>query len=366
MKSLAAILVELNAPLEVAEIEIPKLDVGQVLVEVHASGICGAQLGEIAGVKGPDRYLPHLLGHEGSGVVLEIGPGVSFVKPGDHVVMHWVKGAGIQAGPPKYSWDGKLVNAGWVTTFNQYAVVSENRLTPIAEDIPFEIASLFGCAVTTGFGIVNKVASVRIGESVAVLGVGGVGQMVVRASVMVSAHPIIAIDLHDHKLEMALQLGATHAINTSQSNAGEELARIVGVPDTQVVRGKPSDRKVSNIGHQHGVDVFVENTGNVSMIELAYSMTRARVGRTVLVGVPSYDEDISIHTLPLHFGQVLTGVEGGDTVPGEDIPRYLDLYRQGKLDLDNAVTHRYPLSEINTAIEKMRHGEVGRCVLSTN
>src|SRR5437870_13208808 len=117
MRFRAAILERLNAPLVLDEIEVPALDCGQVLVQVHCSGICGAQLGEISGVKGPDKFLPHLLGHEGGAVVVDVGPGVTQVKPGDHVVMHWRKGAGIHARPASYTWDGRKVNAGWVTTF---------------------------------------------------------------------------------------------------------------------------------------------------------------------------------------------------------------------------------------------------------
>ena len=124
----AAILVEQNQPLVVDSIGLPDfLDVGQVLVQLQVSGICGSQLGEISGVKGPDHYLPHLMGHEGFATVIEIGPGVKHVKPGDSVVLHWRRGAGIQADPPKYRWNGQLLNAGWVTTFNRHAVVSENR-----------------------------------------------------------------------------------------------------------------------------------------------------------------------------------------------------------------------------------------------
>src|SRR5580692_4995742 len=149
MKTRAAILEKLNAPLVVDEIEVPKLECGQVLVEIHCSGICGAQLGEISGVKGPDKFLPHLLGHEGGGVVLETGPGVTHLKVGDHVVLHWRKGAGIHSQTPKYQWNGRTVNGGWVTTFNRLSVVSENRATPISKYIDFEVAALMGCAVTT-------------------------------------------------------------------------------------------------------------------------------------------------------------------------------------------------------------------------
>ena len=323
------------------EIDIPKLECGQVLVQVHCSGICGAQLGEIAGVKGPDKFLPHLLGHEGGAVVLEMGPGVTAVRKGDWAVMHWRKGAGIQASPASYKWNGRTVNAGWVTTFNEYAVVSENRLTVISKEVGFEIAALMGCAVTTALGLINNDAEVKIGQSVAVLGCGGVGLNVVQGAAMVSADPIIAIDIYDQKLEMARRFGATHSINSGRTDLREEVRKIVG---------------------SSGVDVFIENTGLVRLIEQAYELT-GKTGRTILVGVPRYDQDITIHSLPLHFGKVLIGCEGGHANPTTDIPRYLSLYQNGKLKLDGLVTHRFEFDQINKALDAVRSGEVGRCVL---
>ncbi|HXT41008.1 MAG TPA: zinc-binding dehydrogenase [Candidatus Angelobacter sp.] len=342
MKARAAILETLNRPLVVDEVEFPALDVGQVLVEVGASGICGAQLNEIQGIKGEDKFLPHLLGHEGGGVVLETGPGVAQVKKGDHVVMHWRKGAGIQSKTPQYRWNGRTVNAGWVTTFNERAIVSENRLTRIGQDVSFEIAALMGCAVTTALGLINNLAQLKIGQSIAVLGCGGVGLNVVQGAAMVAADPIIAIDIHDHKLDLARSFGATHLINTTRSDLRDEVRKIVG---------------------RAGVDVFVENTGLVNLIEAAYELTGAR-GRTILVGVPRHDQDITIHSLPLHFGKVLTGCEGGSSDPNVDIPRYLNLYAKGKLDLDRLITHRHPLSGINRALDEFRSGLVGRCVIT--
>src|SRR3990167_7385379 len=200
----AAILVAQRAPLEVVELDLPEeLSFGQVLVKVHYSGICGAQINEIEGAKGPDKFLPHLLGHEGSGTVVAAGRGVTRVKPGDHVVMHWRQADGVQAETPSYSWNGRKVNAGWVTTFNNYAIVSENRITPIPHDFDLRLAPLLGCAVTTAIGVVNNDAHVKIGQSVVVFGVGGVGLNIIQAAAMVSANPIIGIDLFDKKLEMA-------------------------------------------------------------------------------------------------------------------------------------------------------------------
>src|SRR5215831_8124571 len=163
----AAILAESRKPLIVDEIRFPDaLDVGQVLVKVLYSTICGAQINEIAAAKGPDKFLPHLLGHEASAQVIETGPGVSTVKAGDTVVLHWRPSQGIQSATPAYRWRGQKLNAGWVTTFNQHAIVAENRMTVIPADFDLKLAPLFGCAVTTAAGVVNNDAGVKVGESV--------------------------------------------------------------------------------------------------------------------------------------------------------------------------------------------------------
>ena len=163
----AAILIEQNAPLEIAEIEIPKLEVGQVLVKVESSGVCGKQIDEISGRQGHDPHLPHLLGHEGAGVVVDVGAGVRKVKAGDRVVLHWIKGLGIDSAPPRFRRNGQVVSAGWVTTFSDYTVASENRLTPVPGDIGFDVLALLGCAVTTGLGIVFNNANLKPGQSIA-------------------------------------------------------------------------------------------------------------------------------------------------------------------------------------------------------
>src|SRR5262245_11508469 len=220
----AAILVEQHKPLEIVEVELPDaLEPGQVLVKVHYSGICGSQLGEINGVKGEDRFLPHLLGHEGSGTVVEVGAGVRHVKPGDKVVLHWRKGLGIESDTPSYRWNGNKVNAGWVTSFNEHAVVSENRLTPIPADSDLEVAALFGCAVTTGFGVVVNDAHIKIGDAVVVYGAGGVGLNIIQAASLASAYPIVAVDLHDNRLELAKAMGATHVVNGAREDARKAL-----------------------------------------------------------------------------------------------------------------------------------------------
>lgn len=341
----AAILVETGAPLVVAEVEPPsRLEYGQVLVSVHASGICGSQIGEIDGVKGPDKFLPHLLGHEGGGVVEDVGPGVRQVKRGDRVVMHWRKGAGIESPTPKYRWGAREVNAGWVTTFNDRAVVSENRVTRVDEDVPFEVAALLGCAVTTGLGVVTNDARVRIGESVAVYGVGGVGLCVVQGAALAGAWPIIAIDRDPAKLAMALDFGATHALDTAAA-------------------GRPA--AIRSIAGPAGVDVAVDTTGHVPLVEEACEITSPR-GRTVFVGVPRTGEKARLSTLPLFFGKTIHGSHGGQSEPAADIPRYVNLWRQGRLRLSEMITHTHALGEINDAIALVRTGGAGRCLILMN
>jgi len=338
MKS--AILVESKKPLVVAETDLPaKLEFGQVLVKVCYSSICGAQINEIDAVKGPDKFLPHFLGHEGSGIVEKIGEGVTTVKPGDHVVLHWRKSSGIQSATPKYYWNGKKVNAGWVTTFNEKAVVSENRLTVIPKDFDMRTASLLGCSVTTGFGVVNNDAQIKIGQSVLIFGIGGVGLNIAQAASMVSAYPIIGVDLHEHKINMGKKLGLSHGIIANSKNLKDEIYNIV---------------------NQKVVDTVFETTGNSKVIEQAYELTNPE-GKTILVGVPR--DKISIYSLPLHFNKVLKGSHGGGSIPDNDIPRYIRLIKNKKMTLENLITQEFNLSEINKALDLCRSGKAGRVVI---
>jgi S-(hydroxymethyl)glutathione dehydrogenase/alcohol dehydrogenase len=337
----AAILARSREPLVVDQIVLPDaLGVGQVLVKVLYSTICGAQLNEIAAAKGPDKFLPHLLGHEASAQVIEIGPGVTAVKPADTVVLHWRPSQGIQCEPPSYQWQDQKLNAGWVTTFNDYAVISENRMTVIPADYDLRDAPLLGCAVTTAAGVINNDAGVKIGESVVVFGVGGVGLNVVQFAQLAGAYPIVAIDLVDSKLDMARSRGATHCLNP---NAITDL-----------------DAQIRNIVGAKGPDKVIETTGAKAVIELAYNLTNAD-GTCVLVGVPS--EKVTIYTLPIHFNKVLTGSHGGDAVPQVDIPRLIRLNRAGRLSFDGIITHEFPFDDINAALDVVRSGTAGRVVL---
>ena len=341
---LAAILVEQNQPLEIEYIEFPEeLEVGQVLVKLHYSGICGSQLGEIRGVKGNDPYLPHLMGHEGCATVLEIGQGVKTVNPGDLVVLHWKKGDGIDSNPPRYKFRDLNLNAGWVTTFNEYAVVSENRCTTIPKDTNKKIASLFGCAITTGFGTIENIANLQIGESIVIFGSGGIGLNMIQAAVLRNAYPIIAIDLTEEKLSLAKSIGATHTINSKSNNFENEIRNILG---------------------GNNLDVFIDNTGIPSIIEMGYKIINSK-GRLVLVGVPKRGENINIFSLPLHFGKTITGSHGGNIKPEVDILRYLNLINHNSINLEKLISKYFNLKDINNGISQLEQGEIsGRIMIN--
>ena len=341
METEAAILIAQNKPLIIEKVKIQdKLKIGQVLVEVYVSGICGSQIGEIDGVKGEDKYLPHLMGHEGCGRVMEVGPGVNTVKKGDKVVLHWRKGSGLNSELPEYYLSEQKINAGWVTTFNKFTVVSENRCTKIPECISNDEASLFGCAVTTGFGVVENNAKIRMGESIVVLGAGGIGLNIIQAANLLNAYPIIAVDLYDKRLELAKSFGATHLINSSHEDFFSRIKEI-----------SPE------------LDVFVDNTGIVKIIEKGYQLINNK-GRLILVGVPKLGDNINIFSLPLHFGKKIIGSFGGESNPEFDIPRYINLLINKKISLKGLITERYSLKEINIAISRIKNGEsVGRVLI---
>src|ERR1700748_610234 len=261
MKTQAALLVQTGSPLVVAEIEIPALKPGQVLIEITYSGACGTQVMEWRGDKGEDKWVPHCLGHEGTGVVLETGSAVTKVKRDDKVVLSWIKGNGIEAGGAVYDWDGKKVNAGGVTTFQRHAVVSENRLTLLPSGLPMDVAVLLGCAAPTGMGAVYNVLKVEPGDAVAVFGTGGIGLNALMAASLAGAMPVIGIDPNPTRRALAKTYGATHVIDAG----GDALAEIRTIIP-------------------QGVDLAVESSGMPAVMEQAVSATRQQGGRAVVIG----------------------------------------------------------------------------------
>lgn len=212
----------------------------------------------------------------------------------------------------------------------------------IPKDFDMRVAPLFGCAVTTAMGVINNDAQLKIGQSIVVFGVGGVGLNIIQSAEMVSANPIIGVDLFDTKLDMAKKLGLTHGFNAEKtSDLNAAIRDIVG---------------------EQGADVVVDTTGNARVIEQAYDLTHPD-GKTILVGVPRKGDNISIYSLPLHFKKVLTGSHGGSSEPHIEIPRYISLCNCGKMSLDGLITHEFGLDNINEAIDIVRQGDAGRVVL---
>lgn len=334
----AAILVASNSPLVIDEIKMPKeLDAGQVLVEVITSGICGAQINEIDAVKGPDKFLPHLLGHEGFARVLEIGPGVKTVVPNDFVVMHWRPGSGIQSSPAIYEWQGKRLNAGWVTTFNNHAVVSENRVTKILpSDNDKNVLPLLGCALTTALGVLENDAQVNFRDSILLIGCGGVGLALIMISKIFGVNNIVAVDIMDEKLKYASDFGAVKTFKfTTKEETLSQLSKFYAGG------GAPS--------------VAIDTTGNTDSIELCYEVSSAK-GKVILVGVPKSDLSARLYTLPLHFGKIIKGSHGGNSNPDIDIPLLLELIQKRVLNFENYPIQNFRLTEINEGIMKLRSG----------
>jgi len=338
----AAVLVELNSPLEIMEIPILSPEAGQVLVKMYASGICNTQLLEIDGKNASGPHNPNLLGHEGSGIVEEVGEGVTKVKKGDHVILSWIKGSGANSLPKPHEFKGKKINVGFVTTFNEYCIASENRVTPIPKEMPLCEAALIGCAVATGAGLIFNNAKVQAGQSVMVVGVGGVGINTIHAASLVNANPIIAVDVSDSKLELAKKLGATDTINSLKEDVKMRIKEIAG---------------------NEGLDYAFEAVGRKDTMELVYNSVKKLSGRAVLCGVPKPGMTIEIDPFPLYYGRQLTGTGGGETDPDKDFQKYCQLYLEGKLRLKQMISHIISLNDINKGIELMRKGECCRVVI---
>lgn len=336
IKIKAAILENLNSPLVIRELELTDLKIGQVLVKVIVSGICGSQLHEISGDKGNGNFLPHLMGHEGCGIVEEIGPGVTKVKPGDKVVMHWRPGQGIDAEFPKYNLNGKDFSSGKVNTLTEKAIVSENRITVVPPDTNAEFAALLGCSLTTALGLIDYESNLRFGERVAVVGCGGVGLNVLTAARLRGAGEIHAVDTASVKNELCLEHGATYF-----------HANVAELPS--------------------GIDLVIDTTGTPEVISEIFLKLSNR-GRILLLGQPAPGESLVFpEALRLFNGSGLSirASQGGSTVPQEDIPRYLDLFKLKLLAIDKLITHRFPLIDVNLAFETLKSGTAGRILINT-
>lgn len=338
MKTTAAILVQTAKPLEIVELDIPQLKRGQVLVEIAYSGACGTQVMEARGLKGEDKWLPHCLGHEGTGTVLETGPDVTKVKAGDRVVLSWLKGSGIEAGGAVYQWSSKNVNAGGVTTFQKHAVVSENRLTPLPHNMTMDLAVLLGCAAPTGMGAVMNVLKLEKGQSIAIFGTGGIGLNAVLAAACIGSPLIIGVDPSTGRRALAKLLGATHLINPEEGNVLEQLKSVA----------------------PQGVDVAVEATGLPDVMLQAANAVKAQGGRAVVIGNAKYGSELKLDPGIFNQGKSLMGTWGGDSQPDRDTPRFADMIATCDKPVSSLLSQPYSLAQAQSALDDLGSGRVGR------
>ncbi len=366
MKTKAAVLFEAGQKLEIRELDVQDPGPGEVRIRMVAAGVCHSDLHVMTGhLSAP---LPAVLGHEGAGVVEDVGPGVSAVQPGDHVIPLWRLSCGeckyctggrpaLCAAGTEIRWSGRLADGtsrfkldgeeikhfAGVSSFSNFTVVPEKAVLKIPHDLPLERAALLGCAVITGVGAAVSAAQIRPGSSVAVFGTGGVGINVVQGAVLAGAEKIIAVDLLESRLEHARNFGASHTLNASAQDPVEGVRALTG---------------------GEGVDYAFEVIGRPETMRQAYDCLAKR-GTAIVVGITPTTAEVSIPSLSLVYEErVLTGSLYGSSAPKIDIPRLIDLYRAGKIKLDELLTHTYPLEEINEAYEALERGDSLRSVVT--
>ena len=355
----AAVLYETNADLVVEELDLSEPGNGEVMVRMEASGVCHSDWHIIKG-EWSHHPLPIVLGHEGAGIVEAVGPGVTNVKAGDHVILSWRASCGLceacQKGRPNVCYTPvessseahsrakgtRIYQLSGLGTFGSYSVVPEVAAVPIDKDIPMEVAALVGCGVTTGVGAAINTAGVEPGTSVAVFGCGGVGLNCIQGSAIAGATTIIAVDMLDNKLDMAEEFGATHKVNASSE---DPVARII-----ELTGGK-------------GVHYAFEAIGLVPEPFLQSILCTRRRGVTVWVGHAPERTPVTIDARALMQEKMIIGSMYGSARPQIEFPKLLELYKAGKLKLDELVTRRFPLADVNEAFDVLSRGEVARSVL---
>ena len=343
----AAIKVEHGAPLLVDEIELSDPNENEVLVELFATGLCHSQLHQIHNPLSP---MPLLLGHEGTATVLKAGSAVTHVKEGDHVMIQFVPRdlpeGKLTADKTTFRWQGEEYETG-VYTWAEHALLNEQMVIPLADDVPTDVTAIIGCAVITGAGAALYTAEVQPGQSVAVFGVGGVGTNVIAGAKIAGADPIIAVDLQEGKLGYAKEIGATHTVNAAELDAPERIKELTN----------------------GGVDFAFDAIGVEAAVQQAIQSVKTgilgvrRGGAAVIVGIGQGDV-----TLPRLFPQgerSLIGSMGGSARPGHVMPKYVDWFKEGKLPLEKFVSKRYSnLDEINEGVRALENGEIeGRSII---
>jgi len=368
MKTRAAIAFAPNTPLEIHEVDLEGPRAGEVLVEIMATGVCHTDSYTLDG-KDSEGLFPAILGHEGAGIVREVGAGVTGLKPGDHVIplytpecrqcksclsqktnlctsIRSTQGQGVMPdGTSRFSLNGeKIHHYMGCSTFSNFTVLPEIALAKIREDAPFDKVCYIGCGVTTGVGAVIFTAGVEAGANVAVFGLGGIGLNVIQAARMVGADKIVGIDINPNKRAMAEQFGMTDFINPADIGSDKVVEAILDITGG-------------------GADYSFDCTGNVTVMRQALECCHRGWGESVVIGVAEAGQEISTRPFQLVTGRVWKGSAFGGARGRTDVPKIVDWYMDGKIDIDSLITHKMPLDQINTAFDLMHKGESIRSVV---
>ncbi len=363
----AAVALEAGKPLSIETVQLEGPKEGEVLVEIKATGICHTDAFTLSGAD-PEGLFPAVLGHEGAGVVVETGPGVTSVAPGDHVIplytpecrqceyclnpktnlcqaIRVTQGQGLMPdGTSRFSMGGKpILHYMGTSTFANFTVLPEIALARIRKDAPFDKVCYIGCGVTTGVGAVINTAKVEPGSNVVVFGLGGIGLNVIQGARMVGAGMIVGLDLHDSKTAVARKFGMTHFVNPEKVT-GNLVAHLV-----ELTGG--------------GADYSFECIGNVTTMRQALECCHKGWGVSVIIGVAGAGQEIATRPFQLVTGRVWKGTAFGGARGRTDVPKIVDWYMEGKLDIDDLITHTMPLEQINDAFDLMHEGKSIRSVV---
>jgi S-(hydroxymethyl)glutathione dehydrogenase / alcohol dehydrogenase len=366
MKTKAAVAWKAGAPLTIETVELDGPRAGEVLVEVKASGICHTDHFTLSGAD-PEGIFPSILGHEGAGVVVDVGAGVTSLKKGDHVIplytpecrqckfclsrktnlcqsIRATQGRGLMPdGSSRFSLEGKpIFHYMGTSTFSNFIVAPEIAMAKIREDAPFDKVCYIGCGVTTGIGAVLFTAKVEAGANVAVFGLGGIGLNVIQGAKLVGAGKIIGVDINPARQEMARRFGMTHFINPKQvENVVDAIVQLT----------------------DGGADYSFECIGNTGVMRQALECTHKGWGRSIIIGVAPAGAEISTRPFQLVTGRKWEGTAFGGARGRTDVPRIVDWYMEGKIAIDPLITHTLPLADINRGFELMERGESIRAVV---
>ncbi|MFM2042253.1 MAG: hypothetical protein RLY86_829 [Pseudomonadota bacterium] len=369
MKTRAAVALAPGKPLEITEVEVDGPRLGEVLVEIKATGICHTDAYTLSGAD-PEGIFPAILGHEGAGVVLEVGPGVTSLKPGDHVIplytpecrqcksclsgrtnlctaIRSTQGRGVMPdGTSRFRLNGEPVfHYMGCSTFANHTILPEIALAKIRSDAPFDKVCYIGCGVTTGLGAVINTAKVQAGDNVAIFGLGGIGLNVIQAARMVGAEKIIGVDINPAREEMARRFGMTHFINPDVVGRDKVVQAITDLTDG-------------------GVEFSFECVGNVHLMRQALECCHRGWGQSIIVGVAAAGQEISTRPFQLVTGRVWKGTAFGGAKGRRDVPKIVDWYMDGRIDIDSLITHVMPLDRINHAFDLMHEGASIRSVVT--